>query len=203
MYITRVDSIVQMGSNYYNKEIIMLAHAIEPKVEIAPELLMGWQKIISDPIPGVLERISSEESVPSERVDEAVVEYRKFMALLLLGNRGLAMTSKLVDEVWHAHILFTIDYASFCDEAFGRFVHHVPNTSYAPLSPGGGQRFREAYQQVFGEVPSIWGQVEMGRCILDPPICDDGGGKGCGECGGECGADDPGDDGNCLATSDD
>jgi hypothetical protein len=42
------------------------------------------------------------------------------------------MISPIVDEVWHAFILFTSDYAAFCDEVFGRFVHHAPNW------PGGG-----------------------------------------------------------------
>ncbi|MFG2756784.1 glycine-rich domain-containing protein [Streptomyces wuyuanensis] len=34
--------------------------------------------------------------------------------------------SKLVDIGWHTFILHTVDYAAFCDNVVGRFVHHVP-----------------------------------------------------------------------------
>ncbi|PNG21422.1 hypothetical protein C1J00_14885 [Streptomyces cahuitamycinicus] len=34
--------------------------------------------------------------------------------------------SKLVDIGWHAFILHTVDYARFCEQVVGRFVHHVP-----------------------------------------------------------------------------
>jgi len=31
---------------------------------------------------------------------------------------------EIIDTMWHAHILSTRDYAAFCDERFGRFIHH-------------------------------------------------------------------------------
>lgn len=34
--------------------------------------------------------------------------------------------SKDVDEVWHNFILYTIEYAEFCQRYFGKFIHHVP-----------------------------------------------------------------------------
>lgn len=36
--------------------------------------------------------------------------------------------SKLVDIGWHTFILHTTDYAQFCEQVVGRFVHHVPTT---------------------------------------------------------------------------
>lgn len=32
-----------------------------------------------------------------------------------------------VDDMWHEFILFTKDYAAFCDRYFGTFLHHLPN----------------------------------------------------------------------------
>jgi hypothetical protein len=32
----------------------------------------------------------------------------------------------VIDEMWHAFVLFTRDYAAFCDKHFGRFIHHAP-----------------------------------------------------------------------------
>ena len=33
-----------------------------------------------------------------------------------------------MDEMWHTFVLFTKEYAAYCEEKFGRFVHHVPTT---------------------------------------------------------------------------
>ncbi|MGH4005353.1 MAG: hypothetical protein ACRDSO_14740, partial [Pseudonocardiaceae bacterium] len=42
--------------------------------------------------------------------------------------------SALVDIGWHTFILYTREYASFCNRVAGRFVHHVPDD--APTQPG-------------------------------------------------------------------
>lgn len=34
--------------------------------------------------------------------------------------------SQAVDVGWHTWILHTVDYAAFCDQVAGRFIHHVP-----------------------------------------------------------------------------
>ncbi|GLZ34707.1 hypothetical protein Lesp02_68940 [Lentzea sp. NBRC 105346] len=40
--------------------------------------------------------------------------------------------SWLVDVGWHTFLLYTRDYAEFCDRVAGRFIHHVPTDG-----PGG------------------------------------------------------------------
>jgi hypothetical protein len=50
--------------------------------------------------------------------------------------------SELVDIGWHTFILHTIDYADFCENVVGRFVHHVP-TGEDELLPGGAAETRE------------------------------------------------------------
>ncbi|WP_150134531.1 glycine-rich domain-containing protein [Streptomyces hyaluromycini] len=50
--------------------------------------------------------------------------------------------SNLVDYGWHAFILHTVDYAQFCEQVVGRFVHHVP-TADDDQVPGGPQAARE------------------------------------------------------------
>jgi hypothetical protein len=37
--------------------------------------------------------------------------------------------SELVDIGWHTFILYTHEYAEFCDRIAGRFIHHVPDDS--------------------------------------------------------------------------
>jgi hypothetical protein len=33
-----------------------------------------------------------------------------------------------IDMMWHTFVLFTKDYAAFCEHYFGHFIHHVPST---------------------------------------------------------------------------
>ncbi len=39
-----------------------------------------------------------------------------------------AMPSKAMDALWHAFILDTRAYQSFCQQAFGHYFHHIPST---------------------------------------------------------------------------
>ena len=39
------------------------------------------------------------------------------------------MPSKAVDEAWHEMILMTREYTYFCDRAFGRYLHHNPDST--------------------------------------------------------------------------
>ncbi len=41
-------------------------------------------------------------------------------------GRFVSMPSQVVDDLWHDFILFTRHYRHFCDQAFGRFMHHTP-----------------------------------------------------------------------------
>ena len=41
-------------------------------------------------------------------------------------RRMVSMPSQAVDVAWHEFILFTRQYQQFCQQALGRFLHHVP-----------------------------------------------------------------------------
>lgn len=88
---------------------------------------------------------------------EAFGEFKRFMALIGLYGRRVAMTSKPVDEVWHQFILFTREYSDFCDMMLGKYVHHVPRTSFTPLDPKGRQNLIGLYEATYGDMPKIWG----------------------------------------------
>ena len=45
-------------------------------------------------------------------------------------SKSSAVPSKLVDLVWHLHILDTKAYFADCKEIFGKYIHHSP-TLYA------------------------------------------------------------------------
>lgn len=45
-------------------------------------------------------------------------------------NFGIYIQSEMqeMDDLWHTFLLFTREYQTFCQENFGRFIHHVPVT---------------------------------------------------------------------------
>ncbi len=73
------------------------------------------------------------------------------------------MMSDPVDEAWHQFILFTRSYTSFCNEAFGKYIHHRPTTSFTPSEAKAPERFVEAYELVFGDLSDLWTPVS-GDC---------------------------------------
>lgn len=46
-------------------------------------------------------------------------------------RRMVSMPSQVVDDAWHEFILFTRSYGQFCQQAFGRFLHHTPAEAMA------------------------------------------------------------------------
>ncbi len=49
-----------------------------------------------------------------------------FLAWLTCGTNFIAMPSQVVDDLWHEFILATRAYEQFCQQAFGKFLHHSP-----------------------------------------------------------------------------
>jgi hypothetical protein len=49
-----------------------------------------------------------------------------FRICVAAGGRFVSMPSQVVDDLWHAFILFTRQYEQFCRRAFGSYLHHTP-----------------------------------------------------------------------------
>ena len=49
-----------------------------------------------------------------------------FLAYLKSGHQSVSMPSQVVDDLWHEFTLHTKSYQAFCQQAFGRFLHHTP-----------------------------------------------------------------------------
>lgn len=128
------------------------------------------------PFTQVKEKLLLEGKLSAEVVDEAISEFRKYLSLIVLGHSRLAMTSSEVDEVWHIFILFTKDYADFCDRIFGKFLHHQPSIPSNPIEQSARDAFFSAYRQHFGEPPATWRESMAGAPT-----------DGC--CGEECAPD--------------
>jgi hypothetical protein len=91
------------------------------------------------------------------------------------------MISRRVDAAWHLFVLFTREYGRFCDEHFGRYLHHRPKES--PPLPGdrtepapleARRAFVEAYERHFGPLPAEWddaaGVKAASRLAVEAPL---------------------------------
>ena len=97
-----------------------------------------------------------------------------------------------VDVAWHAFILHTRDYESYCNERFGRVIHHEPTGEPDPHA------YRRAYDRRArqGQLdPAIWAVPAVGGAAVASETGGDGGG-GFWD-GGSFGGGDGGGGGGC------
>lgn len=64
---------------------------------------------------------------PRELVETGLRQWLRCCGAALRDDQVIGMPSHAVDEAWHGLILCTALYARFCDEAYGRFLHHHPD----------------------------------------------------------------------------
>ena len=69
-------------------------------------------------------------------------EYACFMAMIYFSKNTLT-PSEEVDRIWHAHQALTVDYRNFCNEIFGRFIHHTPTV--------GGQEDTDKFTSIYAD----------------------------------------------------
>ena len=64
---------------------------------------------------------------PRELIEAGLRQWLRCAGVALLDDKVIGMPSHAVDEAWHGFILCTARYARFCDDAYGRFLHHHPD----------------------------------------------------------------------------
>jgi hypothetical protein len=92
-----------------------------------------WKKIesfqIDDPNAKFTfsQKLAKENNWNNEFTSKAIEEYKKFIYLCCISPTG-ASPSETVDQVWHLHLTYTVNYwDKFCNETLGRPVHHHPS----------------------------------------------------------------------------
>lgn len=72
---------------------------------------------------------------PLDLIETGLRQWLRCAGAALRDDQVIGMPSHAVDEAWHGFILCTAHYAQFCDDAYGRFLHHHPDGS-GPASAG-------------------------------------------------------------------
>lgn len=96
----------------------------------------------------VMKKFSEESGVQGADLERAEMLYRQYLTLRHRYADSRFSAPRLVDEVWHTHIMFTRKYFEDCNLLFGEYLHHDPEFS------GNETSFQDitlpAYQKEFG-----------------------------------------------------
>ena len=101
----------------------------------------------------------------------SISEYKKFVFLGVVGDFNVT-PSKVIDQVWHEHLLFTQAYPKFCDEVLGHYFHHNPELVADDSQTGVFQAQYHAtldlYRQEFNAEPpaDIWNTPKFDKDAL-------------------------------------
>jgi hypothetical protein len=135
-----------------------------------------WNRLIN--------RIIQDENLDLALAQSIMDQALGFLRLCAKTTDESFSPSPLVDIGWHTFILYTRDYAEFCERIARRFIHHAPsdeeNTDYGPDRIT--RTVAALKQHGIAVDEELWAQAPA-RSI--GPRCKGGGGDGCG--GGGCG----------------
>ncbi|WP_445548744.1 glycine-rich domain-containing protein, partial [Frankia sp. CiP1_Cm_nod2] len=95
---------------------------------VAPEAAMTARFLVRpDAFDRLVDRVVVEAAGDRDLAIRIVDQMLAFLAASAR-NPGVGLApSRLVDIGWHVFVLDTREYAVFCDQVAGRFIHHVPN----------------------------------------------------------------------------
>ena len=119
--------------------------------------------------PFVIDRLVKDRVAATPAIAEELFTEAKRYLVLCEANPDMTfgMCSAMVDEAWHAFILFTTEYTEYSRRYFGNYVHHSPADYYQtvelPAAGGRSQKeasfneFRQRYEELYGQpLPAVW-----------------------------------------------
>jgi hypothetical protein len=99
------------------------------------------------------------------RIDLMEGEYRKFLAMQLMHPGAVIVPCKIVDEMWHRHILDTAAYREDCAAIFGRFLDHYPY--FGMRSETEARELVDAYGSTLDLYRAAFGEPPVGSWVSD------------------------------------
>lgn len=130
-------------------------------------------EVLDFDFPALKRRFSRDIKTDSIETDEVFTELKRWLWLLnehAYESKQASITPKelsvfshflIIDEMWHQFILFTKEYANFCHEKFGYFIHHAPNVDEHEYSKDEYQAdiaefMNYAYEKIGEHTLTLW-----------------------------------------------
>jgi len=101
----------------------------------------------------VLNKIINTCNLSKNEAKQLFFDLKAFLYLATISKEKIAPTVR-IDNAWHAFLLHTKDYGSFCQQYFGKFIHHSPYKSESQRI----QQGKLAYQHAISLAKSVLGE---------------------------------------------
>lgn len=99
----------------------------------------------------VMARYIRDNGLTEEVACEHEIEIKRYLAMCAINPKAHYGMRGPIDELWHTFVIFTRDYARFCEEVAGRFIHHIPETGEDRAKGSDSYaRFLNDYEEIFG-----------------------------------------------------
>lgn len=99
---------------------VLVTDSKDEKTAVYLDRLNAWDLSI------VKKKVVRDGIFAAGEVDAIEQQYKHFLALSCAQDAPLHVDPRM-DDFWHAHILFTQDYAAMCQAVAGQFLHHRPS----------------------------------------------------------------------------
>lgn len=173
--------------------VCMQRSSLVEKPPVTPSVMTGTgehatgllDRVMAYENPDLVARLRSKLDLSAEDAKQLFEDTKRF--LFLCGTvRGQWSPTELIDEGWHNFILFTKDYAEFCQLFFGRFIHHDPKRIGVPSIAVSPMGTLAAARKIFGGLLSKnWAPDAMrtsAECSKSQCNCSPDTGGGGSEC---------------------
>lgn len=123
-------------------------------------LLEAHEAISAYKFPSLTARLVNKFSLSATQAQNVFEDLKQFLVLCAGTSRSISPPYHL-DLCWHEFILYTEEYAAFCERFFGKFIHHRPHNdprNIMRLDRGGEARQTiDIALELFGaDVPQDW-----------------------------------------------
>ena len=143
-------------------------------------------RAMSFPMEDVVTRYAKDHDLPLSVAQDHERELKRYLALFAINPDTKYGMRGQIDELWHTFLMFTKEYAQFCNQVAGRFIHHVPATTLPKQGTAKEyERFLTDYEAVYAEPspPELWPRItrpsDEEESLTPANSCD-----GCSMCGG-------------------
>ena len=132
----------QRTPNRLRQALASYGHTVPPTRDDGELTMTAPQQNSVDVSPAVLQALNFQapylvENLLKDRIvdsaEQGIVLFTELKRYLVLNQvdrtRAWKLQSMRVNEVWHHFVLFTVEYAAFCNRYFGHYVHHTPSNA--------------------------------------------------------------------------
>ena len=110
-------------------------------------------------------------SASPQQLQSGVEQLVRFYTLCMTAPGRRYAVSDKVDPYWHAHVLHSRRYSSFCSRVFGRYLHHEPLHRDDELAVANANAIyrdtRAAMRDLFGTLEDEWWMPDSAVCLGD------------------------------------